>query len=959
MKSETEMLVEYCQNPLAIGTRTPRFSWEVALEGRGRKQTAYQLLVASTEVLLEPGKADLWDSGKVASAQSVNVPYAGDTLRSNMDCYWTVQVWDEVGAAGNVTAPVHFCTALYDDADWLGQWIGLGPAEEPKLDPYSISQDDATGGLQLADDDFQRMGGDLKDYKPELRSPQLRKAFELTKPVARARAFVCGLGLFELRLNGEKVGEDVLSTPRTDFNKRAFYFSYDVTEQLKTGENAIGVMLGGGWYNAQKKFWHWQAPWFGSPRALVQLEVEYEDGTTERVVSDDSWQGDWSPITFSCIYDGEDYDARLEQDGWDAPGFDAAAWQSVNVVAAPGGKLTAMDHTANRVMKRFAPVSVSEPEPGVFVFDMGTVMTGWAQLRIPQGRAGETVTAKYSELLFDTGMIAQRRSCGQARQAELYTMKGEANETYEPRFTYHGFRYVEVTGFPGTPTLEALEACFVHQGVEQAGTFECGHELINQIHGCTLQSQRCNMQMGVPTDDTQREERLGWCGDAWSYAEESFYNLDVAQFWTKWIADFYDQQDEEHGAVGYITPLPGWGEDLVWSAAFVLIPWWHYVHYGDRRILEASYPYLKKYIAYLERTGKKELPDLAGRQPNELLFPQCGWGERFPAPEDHGYLQHSWFADHLATNEGASGMGKDQPRSMATAFYHGDAMAMVRIAETLGHDEDAAMYRELGAKIKTAYNDAFFDAYGAYYDVGCQSAQAIALCFDLVPEAQRGRVQSYLNSSVNFRQRRITSGYAGTKWVIDAISKSGRNDIIWERAIATDYPSWGYMLAANKEDKIQADVKTTITENWLGTASRCHTTLGAAIDEWFYWGLAGIRPDESAPGYERIVLKPYLPADLPWVKASLKTARGTIVSEWEQADGTATLKFVVPANCTATVHLPAEDAGMVCEGGVPVAEAEGVVLLRVEGGECVFEVGSGVFCFGIRAEIHANNGAPQ
>jgi len=949
------MQVEYANGPVTIGTRMPRFSWEVPLEGRGRKQSAYQVLVASSEQLLDHGKADLWDSGKVDSSQSVNVSYAGNELQSNMDCFWSVRIWDESGQEAAATPIAHFGTALFDDTDWKAEWIGMGPASEPKFDPYSICQDDSTGGLQLADEDAQKMDVEFRDFEPELRSPQLRKAFALNKPVKRARAFVCGLGLFELRLNGNKVGEDVLTTPRTAFDKRVYYFTYDITDALMAGENAVGIILGGGWYNARKKFWHWQAPWYGSPRALVQLEVEYEDGTTERVVSDDSWQGDWSPIGMSCIYDGEDYDARLEQAGWDAPGFDAAAWQSVTLVEPPGGKLTAMDLEPNRVMQRFAPVSVAEPEPGVFVFDMGTVMTGWTKLMIPQGREGETVTLKHSELLFETGMIAQRRSCGQARQGEFYTMKGEANETYEPRFTYHGFRYVEVTGFPGTPTLADVEACYVYNGVSEAGSFACGHELINQIHRCTLQSQRCNMQMGVPTDDTQREERLGWCGDAWSYAEECFYNLDSARFWTKWIADFYDQQDEDSGLVGYISPLPGWGEAMIWSAAFVLIPWWHYVHYGDRRILETSYPYLKKYLAYLEKTGKRKLPDLAGKCPSDLLFPKTPIEQRYSSPEEHGYLQHSWFADHLATNEGASGMGKDQPRSMATAFYHMDAIVMARIAETLGHGEDAGEYRELAGKIKDAYNETFFDEYGAYYDVGCQSAQALALCFDLVPEAQRGRVQSYLNSSVNFRQRCITSGYAGTKWVVNSIGKSGRNDILWSRATATDYPSWGYMLAANEEDKIQADVSTTIAENWLGTASRCHTTLGAAIDEWFYWGLAGIQPDEAAPGYERIVFKPYLPADLPWAKATLRTARGTIVSEWEQADGAATLRFVVPANCTATVHVPAEDPAGIREGGVQATEAEGVVLLRAEGGEVVFEVGSGVFRF----EIRANNGAPQ
>lgn len=930
-----KMRVEYAERPLAIGTRKPRFSWEVPLEGRSRSQSAYQLLVATCEELVGSGKADLWDSGKVESAQSTHVEYDGAELASNMDCFWTVQVWDEKGEPQGFGDVSCFGTALFDDSDWQAQWIGMGAPVEPTLDPYAVSQEDPSSGLRMSPEDMDKLPGDLKDFEPDMRSPLLRKEFELTKSVKRGRAFICGLGLFELRINGEKVGDDVLATPRTDFGKRVYYLAYDITSTLIRGGNAVGVMLGSGWFNAQKKWWHWQAPWFGSPRALVQLEVEYEDGSTDRVVSDDSWQGDWSPISLSCIYDGEDYDARREQDGWDRAGFDSSGWVKANRVGAPGGRLVALDHPTNRVMQRFEPVAVCEPQPGVFVFDMGTVMAGWCRLRIRQGIAGETVSVRYAELQHENGMI-NPSTAGGARQGELYTMRGLEDECYEPRFTYHGFRYVEVTGFPGTPTRTALEACFVHNGVEQAGRFECGHDLINKIHRCTLQSQRCNMQMGVPTDDTQRAERMGWCGDAWSYAEECFYNLDAARFWGKWVADFHDQQDEDSGLVGYICPCPGWGEAMIWSAAFILVPWWHYVHYGDRRMLEVSYPYLKKYLRYLEKTGKRELPDLSVRRPSDYLFPNTPIEDRYSTPENHGYLQHSWFADHLATHEGGSGMGNDQPRAMATAFYHYDAVIMARIAETLGHDADANEYRALADKIKVAFNERFFDAHGKYYGIGSQSVQALALCFDLVPEDLRGWLQGYLNSSVNFRQRRITSGYAGTKWVVNAIGHSGRNDILWNRATATDYPSWGYMLHDNK---------TTITENWAGAASQCHTTLGAAIDEWFYWGLAGIRPDETAPGYEKIIISPYLPAELPWVKAALKTVRGTIVSEWEQQDGKALLKVTIPANCVADVHLPAGEGTDITESGASVADADGVVQLSGGAGASIFAVGSGTYRF--------------
>ena len=931
--------VEYTEAPLAIHTRKPRFGWEVPFSGRGRKQSAYQIRVASTKAGLN-GQPDLWDSGKVVSAQSVNIEYAGAPLGSNLDCYWSVQLWDEADQPTGFSPEATFGTALLSDSDWQARWIGLGPAREPVYPPGALKQEDASAGLQLSAADMVKLPAELQTFEPEPRSPLLRKAFIVEKKVRRARAFVCGLGLFELRLNGCKVGDDVLATPRTDFRKRAYYLTYDLTPALKAGANVVGVILGNGWYNGQKKFWHWQMPWYGSPRALVQIEIDFDDGTRQQVTSDESWQGAWSPVTFNCIYDGEDYDARLEQPGWDAPGFAAEGWQAVNLVEAPGGRLVALDHEPNRVMRRFAPVKLTEPQPGVFVYDLGTVMTGWVQVRIPQGRDGETLSLRYAELMHADGTL-DARSAGGSRQADRYIMRGAAGERYEPRFTYHGFRYVELSGFPGTPELSSLDGCFVYQGVEPAGSFECGHELINRIHRCTLQSQRCNLQMGVPTDDTQREERLGWCGDAWSYAHESFYNLKLPRFWTKWIADFYDQQDTELGLVGFICPLPGLGEDLVWSAAFVLIPWWHYLHYGDRRILEVSYPYLQKYIAYLERVGEKAIPPLHPREVAQALLPHCGRENRFPAPAQHGYLQRSLFGDHLATHEGSSGMAKDHPRSMATAFYYHDVTTMVRIAATLGRDADAEGYRLLAGKIKSAYNEEFFDANLGYCDIGCQSAQALALAFDLVPAGHRERLAGYLASSVSFRQRRITSGYAGTKWVVEALAKSGRHDIVWNRAVATDYPSWGYMLR---------DDKTTITENWHGAASQCHTTLGAAIDEWFYWGLAGIRPDETAPGFEKIIFAPYLPRELPWARATLHTPRGQISSEWRHDGRTATLCLRVPANSSATVHLPVAAPERVKEGGRPLAAAEGLQGVRAENGVTRFEIGSGSYCFAFPVE---------
>ena len=931
------MMVEFAEAPMAIGTRTPRFSWEVPLMGRARRQSAFQILVATREDLLEPDKADLWNSGRVESGQSTNVTYAGADLKSNIDCHWAVRLWDESGHDLDFGPPQRFGTPLYGASDWTGQWIGLGDPDEPIPNPDAfapaMNRDDG-GGDDADSDPPARIDPAIAAFEPESRAPMLRRVFDVSSPIRRARAFVCGVGLFELRLNGEKVGDDVLATPRTDFRKRVLYSAYDVTSRLTQGKNAIGLILGNGWYNGQKKFWRWQMPWFGSPRAILQLEIEHDDGTVQRVVTDTAWRGAWSPITGNCLYDGEDYDGRLEQPGWDSPDFDASAWVPVNVVPGPGGTLAPVTHAQGRVVETAEPVSMREIEPGVFVYDMGRNMTGWARLRITGGRAGETVVMRFAEQVHNDGSL-DGSTAGGARQADRYIMKGADEEFYEPRFTYHGFQYVELTGYPGLPEIASLEGRVVHTDVRQTGSFACSHPLISRIHECTVQSQRCNIQMGVVTDDTQRAERLGWCGDIWAMANESYYNFWMPRVYAKWIVDCRDQQDEL-GMVGYITPLSGPAEDLVWSAAFLIVPWLQYRHLGDRRILEEAYPALQRYVAYLEATGRCELSELTTKQ----LRQRMRWRndpERFPGESEHGCLQTSFFGDHLATNEGASGFSKSQPISIATAFYYHDVDLMSRIARVLGRDQDARRYDELKAQIRRAFNERFLVAAFNYYDTGCQSAQAWALAFGLVPDEHRAAVASYLCSSVNFRQRRLTTGYAGTKWAIRALADAGRDDIIWNRATDTHYPSWGFMLRDPN--------RTTITENWHGAGSLCHTVLGAAIDEWFYWGLAGIRPDENAPGYERIIFKPYLPADLTWARASVQTLRGEVVSAWRKDVETAHLTVAIPANSAATVHIPSGDLEQISESGVPCAEAAGLSLLRSGESDTVFEAGSGTYRF--------------
>jgi len=913
------VLVDFAEDSVTIDSRTPRFSWEVPLAGRGRKQSAYRICVTTEGPLLMSGEPDLWDSGKVASDQSTSVPYAGRKLSSNMTCFWTVHLWDEAGNRVETDGIHQFDTPLYDAIDWQADWIGMGAPDEPFPDVASYQHE--------------TVSEEVKAFEPDPRAPMLRKVFELARPVKRARAFVCGVGLHELYVNGQKVGNDVFATPRTDFRQRLLYNAYDLTDLLAEGGNAIGIVLGNGWFNGKKKYWGWQYQWYGSPRAIAQVEVEFTDGSTERILSEGSWRGDWSPITSNCIYDGEVYDARLEQTGWDRADFDDSQWAAVNVVPSPGGTLAPMAHAPEKITETFAPVSIREPQPGVYVVDLGRNITGWIRLRLEGYAPGTVVKFHHGEAAHDDGSLNSSNN-DQADQEDTYITKGAGVEVYEPRFTFHGFQFVEISGFNEPPKPEDITGCFVRTAVAQTGSFECASELLNKIHRCTLQSQLCNVQMGVPTDDTQRAERLGWGADAWATANEALYNLWMPRVYEKWIGDYRAQQTE-CGSVGMIVPQAGFEEDTVWSAAFLIVPWLTYLHTGDTRILEENYPNFQRYIEFLETCGVDKIQTMTSNEVINSILWRCGPGNRFPSEEDRGYLQLSQWGDHLSTVEDFD-FRANHPLSVGTAFYYLQVTLMAKIARVMKRSGDASECDRLAERIKAAFHERFYDQKVGCYDTGLQSAQAWALVFGLVDDTEFERVQNRFVNEVANRQKHLTTGYVGTKFAIEALAQAGRNDVVWKLATATDYPSWGYMLRNNR---------TTTCEAWDGGGSLNHAPLGAAIDEWFYWGLAGIQPDESAPGYASITFKPYIPADLAWARASIRTMRGPVRSAWRREGDGVVLEITVPANSSATVVVPAASADEIMESGTPYAQADGVICLSSSELETQLKVGSGSYTF--------------
>ncbi len=898
-------LVEFDPSADAIGLKDPRFSWVVQLGGQGRMQTAYQIQVATAPELLSSGKPNMWDSEIVPSGQSTQVTYKGLPLQSNTEYFWRVRVRDESGKLHPYNSMERFSTAFLEASDWKAKWIGRGSSDEilPKVDL--------------------RIPPNTKQTEDDLRSPLFRKEFTLDRPVRRARLFVAGLGLYEAHLNGARVGHRLLTPAKTNYQKRIFYDTYDVSKDVRTGKNAIGVMLGNGWFNTPEKWWGWRMQWYGLPRLILQLEISYMDGTTARIISDNSWHSALGPVTFSCIYDGEDYDSRLEQPGWDMAEFNDSRWDAANNVPSPGGTLISNTVQPDMVTETIRPISLKEPKPGVYIFDMGRNFSGWARIHA-RGTKGTTVKIRFAETVMPDGTL-NRNSLGPTRTEDNFILKGEGIETYEPHFTSHGFQFVEVTGYPGVPALNDVQGQFIHNGVKPAGFFECGNDIIKRIHFCTVQSQRCNFQMGVPTDCPQRAERQGWGADGWLSAQEAMLNLDMSRLYDKWVWDFHDTQLPS-GLVGMIAPRSGVEEDLVWSAAYVLIPWYQYLQYGDKRILNDHYSSLVHYMEYLADQGESDVAPRLISAPF-LDFPR-------KKPLNPGYLQTSVWGDHLSLAEGFKG-NRNLPLSITTAFYYYDACIMAKIAGVLDKKEDLKKFSATADKIKEAFNKRFFNATTNSYDNGTQAPQAYALYLGLVPQGhEKGVLQTLLDDMYKKHDGHLTTGYPGTKSLIDAFSVTERPDVVWHLTQLDGFPSWSDLLRG----------RTTVPEGWSG-GSFNHIVLTAAIDSWFYTSLAGIQIDEANPAYENILIKPYIPKDLEWVSAGINTIRGQVLSAWRVKNNILILEVTIPANSKASVQVSCRNTSGVEVNGQSAQKAKGVISSEVHGEMATFRIGSGHYKF--------------
>ena len=1051
-----DLRCEYMNSPLGIDVVKPRLSWLIESGNRGEMQTAYQVLVASSEDLLAKGKGDLWDSEKVSSDQSILVEYGGRQLVSRMACHWKVRVWDQGGKVSAWSAASTWTMGLLTPEDWSAKWIGA----VTKVDPQSSAgggvgyhaaeaarEDDekwvqvdfgksaaiqrvvlhalnhgAAGNpvkgfgfpirfrVEVADDvdfksskviadhttaDYPNPGhvavpfhadgvtaryvrvtatklwnrqsggnpycfaltqlevisagknvalkaavtakdsvetsewakvnltdglrfsgqpgiqptGEVVDLKPSA-TVQLRKEFVLEKKIKRAVAYVCGLGVYELHLNGQKVGDRVLDPGWTNYRKSCLYTAYDVTAQLAPGRNALGVMLGNGMYSVQGGRYVKFTGSFGPPKVILQLHVEYADGTSTTVVSDESWTWAPSPVVFSCIYGGEDYDARKELPGWDKAGFFATACRPVCLVDGPGGRLTAQAAPPIKVMKEYEPVKVTQPKPGVTVYDFGQNCASMPKLKV-KGPAGAAVRMTPGELLDATGLVSQNSSGGPVYYT--YTLKGEATETWSPRFFYYGSRYlqVETSGHAAAtpPQIVELTSQFVHSSAATVGSFACANPLVNRIHALIDAAIESNLQ-SVLTDCPHRE-KLGWLECSHLLAGCLMYNYDVPTFYAKIARDMSEAQ-LANGMVPDIAPEyvdfgGGFRDSPEWGSAYVIAPWQVYQMYGDRTVLAQHYEGMKRYVGYLKSTAKDSI------------------------------ITHG-LGDWYDIGPGGPGESKLTSKGLtATAIYYQDLVILKESAALLGKDDEARQFEQQALAVKAAFNQKFFNVGKNQYDRNSQTANAMPLVLGLVPEDRRAVVLEGLVAQIRAGGNRVTAGDVGFNYLMRALSDAGKGNVLYDMLIRDDGPGYAYQLKKGA---------TSLTEAWDTNpgSSQNHCMLGH-IEEWFYRGLGGISSDPAGPGFKKTIIKPQIVGDLAGANVAYESPYGRIASNWKREAGNLQLDVMIPANTTATVFVPARDAAGVTESGKPASKAKGIRFMHMENNAAVFAVGSGTYQF--------------
>lgn len=900
-----------CENfisPMGVDVPDPVFGWKISTSARGLTQSAYQIWVSDDPKEMNTEAGNYWNSGKVASDQSVNVVYKGKKLLPGHVYYWRVQVWDQRDYTAERSGVAHFSTGLFTTQDWSdARWIGYEDLEDSMR---------VVPGVHNPDKKKMKPGTAVK--RPVI--PLFRKEFVAGKAITRATAYISGLGQYEMTVNNQKVGESFLAPGWTWYDKRYLYNTYDITNLLIKGNNAVGVIVGNGFFNINRERYFKLAIAFGMPKLLCKIQVEYADGTQDVIVSGSDWKTAPSPVTYTSIYGGEDYDARLEQQGWDSPGFNDAQWKNALLVKAPLGKAEAEKDYPVQINHDIDVRTILKPKPGIRVYDFGQNAAGIVTLKV-KGKKGQSVKLTPAELLGDD-QLANQRNTGKAYYL-TYTLKGGEEETWTPRFTYYGFRYVQVevaadttNGQTDLPEVIGMEMHQTGNSAPAAGTFECSSPLFNNIHTLIQWAIRSNVQ-SVVTDCPHRE-KLSWLEQDYLVGGSIKNNIDVHHLYRKLVYDMMDAQTNE-GFVPDITPEYvyfddhgfGFRDSPEWGSASVMLPWLVYKWYGDIEMINTAYPMMKKYVAYLK-----------SRSVNQIL--DYGLGDWYDLGPQH------------------PGVAQLTPKALtATAIYYYDLALLSKMAAVTGNSKDAALYRQQAKEVKAAFNKKFFNPATKVYATGSQTSMAMPLSVGLVEEVNRKAVFKNLTDSIIAGNKQLTAGDIGFHFLVQALHEGGASQLLYEMNNRDDVPGYGYQLKKGA---------TALTESWqaLKEVSNNHLMLGH-LTEWLYGGMAGIGQTDSSVGFSQLTIRPEIVGDITHAKATFESIYGVIGSEWTKTDAAhLTMTIQVPGNTTALIYIPSTPASTITEMNSPLALAKGITIIGFKEGRTIVQVGSGNYLFKVK-----------
>jgi alpha-L-rhamnosidase len=877
----SNLLCENKINPVGIAVMQPRLSWQLISGKRNVMQTAYEIKVTA-DAIAGNGSKEVWNSGKVSSSQSIHVPFAGSSLQQGVKYKWQVRVWDNSGKASDWSPVAQWQAGLLSPSDWKANWIEVGYREDTVVRPAAL----------------------------------FRKQFAALKKIKSAIAYITCHGLYEAFINGKRVGDYYLTPGWTSYNKRLQYQTYDVANLITQGKNAIGVTLGDGWYRGTFGYKDSNNLYGKDLSLLFQLHINYEDGTSETVQSDDSWKSSTGSIRYAEIYNGETQDARKEQSGWATANFDDSRWSSVQTKNHPKANIIPTENEPVKKQEIFKPVKIFVTPQGEKVIDFGQNLVGWVVVKA-KGKAGDIITVSHAEVLDKKGNF-YTENLRLAKQQNTYILKGGGEETFEPHFTWQGFRYIKVVGVSGELKPEYFTAVALYSDMTRTGNFTCSNPLVNQLQHNIEWSQRGNF-IDIPTDCPQRDERLGWTGDAQVFSRTAAFNRNVNSFFAKWLKDLAADQHLD-GGVPLVVPniLQNQGRVAGWSDAATIIPWDMYRAYGDKKILEEQYPSMKAWVDYIQR-----------KSPNNLW--NKGWhlGDwLFYSPDDdlHGLA--------AVTNK----------YLIAQCFFAHSVQLLINAAGVLGKKEDVGTYSNLLRGIKSAFLKEFVTPNGVLVSE-TQTAYTLALNFDMLPEEMRPEMAKRLADNVASYNDHLTTGFLGTPYLCNVLSRFGYDSVAYKLLLQETYPSWLYPV------KMGA---TTIWERWDGIKKRDssfqnvmmnsfnHYAYGA-IGDWMYRVMAGL--SEDAPGYKKIKIMPHMGKEITSAKADLQTYYGKAGSAWEIQNNQLLLSVEVPVNTTASIFIPAKNAEAITEGGKSISGNKEIKIAGKEGEYIKVETGSGNYVF--------------